>query len=105
MTALIAPPRQLEALFARLADDWRRDTRFLSATSAIATHPAYQRIVGLGPQGIPLVLDEMQRRPGQWFWALASLTGENPVPPDDRGRVPAMTDAWLQWGRDNGWIA
>jgi hypothetical protein len=105
MTALIAPPMQLEALFAKLAHDWRHDTRFLSSTTAIATHPAYQRIIGLGPQVIPLILAEMKREPGHWFWALAALTGENPVTPGDEGRVSAMTDAWLKWGRENGWIA
>ena len=71
---------------------------------AIATHPAYQRIIGLGPQAIPLILAEMQREPRHWFWALAALTGENPVSLADQGRVPEMTAAWLMWGRENGWI-
>lgn len=105
MTTLIVPPRRLEALFADLVAQWKRDTRFLSSTTAIATHPAYQRIIGLGPQVIPLILAEMQREPGHWFWALTALTGENPVPTVDQGRVAAMTVAWLKWGRDNGWIA
>lgn len=104
MTTLIAPPKQLEALFNTLAERWKQETRLLSSTSAIATHPAYQRIIGLGPQVIPLILAELQREPGHWFWALAALTGENPVPPADQGRMPAMTAAWLKWGRENGWI-
>jgi hypothetical protein len=105
MTELIVPPRRLEALFAELTEQWKRETRLLSSTSAIAMHPSYQRIIGLGPQVVPLILAEMQREPGHWFWALAALTGENPVPPADRGRVAPMTDAWLKWGRENGWIA
>jgi hypothetical protein len=105
MTTLIAPPQQLERLFTQLAEQWRQETRFLSSTSAIATHPAYQRIIGLGPQVIPLILAEMQHKPGQWFWALTSLTGETLVPPSDAGRMTAMTEAWLKWGSDNGWIA
>ncbi len=104
MTTLIAPPRQFEALFAKLTDEWRRETHFLSSTTAIATHPAYQRIIGMGPQVVPLILTEMQKEPGHWFWALVALTGENPVPPADQGRMTAMTDAWLKWGRENGWI-
>lgn len=105
MTTLIAPPRQLEMLFATLAAEWKQETRFLSSTTAIATHPAYQRIIGLGPQVIPLILAELKREPGQWFWALSALTGENPVPAAEQGRVGAMTAAWLQWGIDNGWLA
>lgn len=105
MTTLVAPPRQLEALFAKLSSEWRQGTRYLSSTTAIATHPAYQRIIGLGPQVIPLILSDLQREPGHWFWALSALTGENPVEPSDRGRIQAMTAAWLKWGTDNGWIA
>ena len=105
MTTLVAPPKQLEALFAQLAAEWRQDTRYLSSTSAIATHQAYQRIIGLGPQVIPLILAELQREPGHWFWALTALTGENPVAPANQGRTQAMTAAWLKWGTDNGWIA
>jgi hypothetical protein len=64
MTTLIAPPQLLERLFTELTARWRRETQFLSSSSAIATHPAYQRIIGLGPQVIPLILAEMQREPG-----------------------------------------
>ena len=105
MTTLIAPPRQLESLFARLAAEWKAGTKYLSSTTAICTHPAYQRIIGLGPQVIPLVLAELEAATGHWFWALSALTGENPVGADDAGRVEAMRAAWLRWGRDNGWIA
>ena len=101
----IAPPRQVATLFAQLAARWRAETAVLSSTTAVAMHPAYQRIIGLGPQAIPLILADLQATPGHWFWALAALTGENPVPPGDEGRVRAMADAWLAWGRANGWIA
>ena len=106
MTAtLIAPPSRLAATFRQLADQWRVDTLYLSSTTEIATHPAYQRIIGLGPQVISLVLAELERDPGHWFWALKALTGEDPVPPADRGNRPAMAAAWLRWGRENGWTA
>ncbi len=106
MTAtLIAPPARLAATFRELADRWRAETLYLSSTTEIATHPAYQRIIGLGPQVIPLVLGELAARPGHWFWALAALTGADPVPSADRGNRPAMAEAWLRWGRENGWTA
>ena len=101
---LMPPPRQLATQFRQLAERGWSETRFLSSPTAIATHPAYQRIIGLGPQVIPLILTEMATTPGQWFWALAALTGENPVADSDRGDVAAMTAAWLAWGRANGWI-
>ena len=106
MTAtLVAPPAKLAATFRELADRWQADTLYLSSTTDIATHPAYQRVIGLGPQALPLILADLARQPRQWFWALAAITGEDPVPEADRGRVRAMADAWLAWGRENGWVA
>ena len=98
-------PRRLAALFDQLAARWRAETHYLSSSTQIATHPAYQRIIGLGPQVIPLILADLARKPDPWFRALAALTGEAPVAPADRGRLPAMADAWLAWCRANGWIA
>ncbi len=104
MTSLVAPPKRLEAIFETLLQEWKRETRFLSSTTEIAMHPAYQRIIGLGPQVIPYILHEIQREPGHWFWALTALTGETPYRPEEQGRIASMTDAWLRWGRENGWI-
>lgn len=104
MTAIM-PPVRMETLFRRLADEWREATRYESSTTALATHPAYQRIIGLGPAVVPLILSELDREPNHWFWALRAITGEDPVAASDRGRLAAMAAAWLAWGRANGWIA
>lgn len=76
----------------------------LSSTNAMAMHPTNQRIIGIGPQAIPLILEELQREPDQWFWALQAITGENPVVVQDQGDMPKMTQKWLEWGRKTGWI-
>jgi len=102
---LVAPPQQLARLFKELTERWREETLVLSSSTDVATHPAYQRIIGLGPQVILLILADLEKEPDHWFWALKAVTGEDPVSPDDRGRLPAMTAAWLKWGRENGWIA
>jgi hypothetical protein len=34
--------------------------------------------------------DELRREPDQWFWALESITEENPVPPEAKGNVRQM---------------
>lgn len=44
----------------------------------MAMHPAYQRIIGLGPEVAPLLLRELERQPDHWFWALKALTGADP---------------------------
>jgi hypothetical protein len=44
----------------------------------------------------------MEDRGGHWFWALKAIAGVDPVAPEDRGRVEAMREAWLRWGREQG---
>jgi hypothetical protein len=96
------PRQELSDLFRRLVDQWRHDTDALSDPARTAMHPAYQRIIGLGPQVLPLILQEMQCNGGHWFWALRAISGDNPVTPDIAGRIPAMKEAWLQWARQKG---
>jgi hypothetical protein len=90
--------------FADLVRQWRQDRPRGVDLGAMVTHPAYQRIVGLGPAAIPLILRELRREGGHWFWALHAITGENPVPTGSEGRVDQMTAAWLEWGRQEGYI-
>jgi hypothetical protein len=89
---------RLESAFRELAREWRDETRYLSSSTQITAHPAYQRIVQLGAAVVPLLLEELRREPDHWFAALRELTGENPVAPEDRGDVPAMAAAWVRWG-------
>lgn len=97
-------PRSLAAQFRELASQWKEDTKLTSSSSEIVLHPAYQRIIGLGPNVIPLVLKDLQENGGHWFWALQALTGENPVSNEDAGRIRKMTQVWLEWGQKNGLI-
>jgi hypothetical protein len=94
----------LVSRFRDLTNEWKAETEFLSSPDDIAMHPAYQQIIGLGSATVPLILHELEREPGHWFWALRAITGEDPVPARDRGRVNAMAAAWLEWGRERGLI-
>ncbi|HZO88141.1 MAG TPA: hypothetical protein VFB38_07350 [Chthonomonadaceae bacterium] len=96
-------PSDIGQKFTELAAVWRRETGPLSSLTAKAMHPAYQQIIGMGQAVIPLQLRELEQRPDHWFWALQSITGENPVPPTQRGRAKEMTQAWLQWGKEHGY--
>jgi hypothetical protein len=90
--------------FHELAHRWRSDVGPDSSTTAMAMHPAYQQIIGLGCEVVPLILREMERRPDHWFWALKAITGIDPVEPTLRGRIEEMAKAWLRWGRGQGLI-
>jgi hypothetical protein len=94
--------RDLRDRFRRLAAEWKEQSRYLSNTAQMALLRPYQRIIGMGPPVVPLILEELQREPDQWFWALESITEENPVPPEAAGRVRLMAQAWVEWGKRNG---
>lgn len=99
---LVVPPTDTEGLFQQLADQWRKETAHLSLAIKKVMHPAYQRIIGLGPDAVPLILRELQRKPGHWFWALKAITGEDPAKPNDT--ISQATQAWLQWGQERRYI-
>ncbi|MGA2735576.1 MAG: hypothetical protein ABSG35_23655 [Syntrophobacteraceae bacterium] len=85
--------------FIKLRDEWQRDTEFLSSIHAMISHPAYLQIIGMGPVAVPLLINELQNEPDYWFPALKAITGCDPVPPDKRGDLQAMTKVWLEWWR------
>lgn len=93
---------EIEARFRELCAAWKSATRISSFSSSLAMHPAYQRIIGLGTAAVPLILAELEKDLDQWFWALKAITGEDPVPPESRGKMREMADAWLNWGRKKG---
>lgn len=90
--------------FLDLKQEWEADTAMLSSITEIAMHPAYQQIIGMGPLAVPLILNEMEMKFGHWFWALKSITGEDPVPPEKKGKMKEMTEAWLFWGHEQGYL-
>lgn len=93
----------IKAKFTSLAKEWIEASIFESNINMIAMHPAYQRIIGLGSDVIPLILQELRQTPNHWFWALKSITGEDPVDEASRGDIQAMTNAWLMWGKNHGY--
>jgi hypothetical protein len=105
----VEPAAQLRAHtdmteFQELKRAWKTATVHLSNISAIVSHPAYQQIIGMGEPAIWYILAELQRESDHWFWALKSITREDPVRPRQRGRMREMTRAWLDWGKRKGYL-
>lgn len=99
------PSTDPEARFDALAAEWERATRFMSSIQQMSMHPAYQRIIGMGPVAVPLILRRMSGTPGHWFWALEAITDASPVEPAHQGRVDLMTQDWLRWASVKGVLA
>jgi len=89
--------------FDELVRQWRTDTIVYSSGPFIAMHPAYQRIVGMGREALPLILREMHKESDQWFWALRSITGQDVA--KNARTVGEARNAWLRWGRDRGLVS
>jgi len=84
-------------LFMKHSAEWRKDCAHLSSASEMATHPAYQQIIGMGREALPFILQELEREPDHWFLALRAITQEDPVPEEHRGRIKMMADDWIRW--------
>ena len=100
----MAPQEDVPTRFKKLTETWREETGGLSSPSQIASHPAYQQIISMGRPVLPLILADLEARGGQWYLALRAITGASPVPPEASGRARLVRDAWLQWGRDHGYV-
>lgn len=92
----------VEMKFQTLAQEWKRESRFASTANQMFFLPSYQKIIGLGPDAIPSILRDLQNESNHWFWALAALSDENPVQPQDAGNVRKMRQVWLDWGTQRG---
>jgi hypothetical protein len=85
-----------------LAREWREETRWISSTTEIAMHPAYQAIIGMGSDALPMIMADLRENSGHWYWALRAISNEDPVPPANRGNIRLMKDAWLSWAHQKG---
>lgn len=91
---------EFERTFRELVEQWQVETAVLSSARQKAMHPAYQRIIGMGPAVLPLILRELESHPAHWLWVLQAITGENPA--EGCETVPGAVTAWLDWGRSRG---
>ena len=89
--------------FYALATEWQNEVAGMSSTAQMSQHPAYQEIISMGTKIVPLLLSELKKNPLYWLAALSAITGENPVKPEQRGRVKQMASAWMEWGRNQGY--
>jgi hypothetical protein len=91
------------ARFQSLATTWKQATGHLSNMTRKCQHPAYQQIIQMGLSAIAPILYDLKESHSHWFWALSTITKENPISDEDAGNVPRMVEAWLQWGRARGY--
>ncbi len=92
----------LAVKFRAYAETWRRETLHVSSLTKITSHPAYQAIISMGKPVLPLLLDELRVRPDHWLVALHEITVVDPAAPGSS--FSEAVEAWLKWGRENGYL-
>jgi hypothetical protein len=92
----------VEQRVVRLLRCWREQTAYMSSSTQITGHPAYQELAALGSDGLPFLFRDLELTgDGHLSKALSTITGAHPIPADDRGNIRKAADAWLRWARVN----
>jgi len=90
--------------FRELVDLWRRETWYQSSTNRRISHPAYLKIIGLGKQALPWILQELRQQPDYWFSALEAISRDpSPNTSASATNISTLRDAWLEWGKAHGY--
>ena len=83
---------------------WETETSFISSTTDMMQNQYFKEIVSWREDAIPFILDYLQKATSHIYLALFEITGENPVPTKDLGKVDKIIENWLEWGYKNGYI-
>lgn len=80
---------------------WIYDTQWYSSLSSITRHAEFAAIVGMGAPALKFILERIKNGDVRvhWFPALKDIAKQDPVSPENRGRVKEMASDWLGWGR------
>lgn len=78
-------------MFESSLKEWQRDTRFLSSSSAVTSHPAFRRIVNMGGNAVPFIIEEIAHKPSNLVWALNAIFHKK------TGSGKTVTDACKLW--------
>ena len=88
---------QVKKKFEYLSGIWKAETMFSSSISEIVNNSSYRAIINLGEDALPLIIDDLKKTDTHWFYALESITGENPIKKEHRGVIPMMKVDWIEW--------
>jgi hypothetical protein len=94
--------KNLQQEFNLLSTRWKSETESLSSIKKKITHPDYLKIIEMGSEVIPIILQSLLKDPDHWFVALNKISGENPI-----SYGASFQDAvigWLQWGQSKGFF-
>ena len=99
----LPPCTGAELRFNRLKKEWIKRTEKLSNLAQIILDPAYQQIIAMGKEALPLILRSLEAETDHWFWAL-KIINDNEDVAEGAETLATATAAWLRWGREKGYL-
>ena len=96
-------PESSEFLFMQLVKQWHIERGAMSLISEMVNCPSYQKIISMGEEAVPQILDLFEdgdTNPAFWLPALEAITGEDPVTEDMYGDRVKIAQAWLSWAKE-----
>lgn len=88
----------------RLLRQWRAETAYVSSSTSITSHPAYQELIAIGTAALPFLFRDLERSgDGHLSKALRAITGADPIPAEERGQIRKIAETWLRWAREHGY--
>lgn len=93
---------ELRETFDYLVAKWKSETEMEALASRKATNFAYQCIIGMGEDAVPLILESLAGELDDWFWALTAITRENVA--EGTNTLAEAADAWIQWGKAERYV-
>jgi len=96
--------KSIETKFNKLATKWKEETCFVSNAREIISNKNYEKIIKMGIDVVPIILQKLKTGTDHWFFALMEITGENPVSEEFCGNLDKMAKEWIEWGIEKGYI-
>jgi hypothetical protein len=89
----------LKETFNSLVKAWEKKTMFSSSISNIINDSNFKRIVQMGSSAVPLIIDELDRKPSNLVWALNLITGAT-LKSNVRLTVTEACKSWVKLYRE-----
>lgn len=102
--------------YQKLRDELNYHTGHFSSISRVIHHPTFGKIVRLGKEIVPIILDEIDHYhqtgeeeffPSGWwgFNAIAEVMNGWPEEKGEPGVFDSWVGVWVRWGEKNGYLA
>jgi hypothetical protein len=92
--------RNIQTIFEACYAKWEEETKYLSS-SKMFDNIYYQKIISLGIDVAPVIVNKLKETPRHLFVALQKITGINPIKPENRGKIKEMANDWIDWWKQN----